>query len=78
MKVVLGENHPDTLNTMNNLAVTYGHQGKHSDAEILLKHCLEARGRVLGESHPDTLRTMNKLADTYESIEKLRSYTSVA
>ena len=39
IKVVLGENHPDTLTTMNNLAGTYDHQGKHRDAEALYKQC---------------------------------------
>jgi hypothetical protein len=60
-KVVLGENHPDTLRTMNNLADNYDSQGKHSDAEVLYKQCLDKRKAVLGENHPETLNTKNSL-----------------
>ena len=67
-KVVLGENHPDTLSTMNNLAVSYNHQGKHRDAEVLLKLCLDKKKAVLGESHPSTIDTMNNLAKVTSKI----------
>jgi hypothetical protein len=62
MKVVLGESHPHILGTMSNLAMSHYHQGQFSDAEVLLKQCLDKMKVVLGESHPDTLSTMNDLA----------------
>ena len=65
----LGDSHPDTLATMNNLAGTYGHQGKHTDAEVLYKQCLAKRKVVLGENHPKTLRTMNNLAKITSKIQ---------
>ena len=65
MKAVLGENHPTTLTTMNGLANTYGHLGKHSDAVDLLKQCLDKRKVILGENYPQTLDAMNSLAIAY-------------
>ncbi len=32
---VLGEEHPDTVGTMSNLAVLYVNEGKNADAELL-------------------------------------------
>ena len=61
---VLGEEHPDTLMSMNNFAATLRAQGDHAGARELLERVLEARRRVLGEEHPDTLMSMNNLAAT--------------
>jgi hypothetical protein len=65
---------------MNNLANAYDRQGKHRDAEVLYKQCLDKQKALLGESHPDTLGAMNNLAGMVVklSIEKLRSCTSSA
>ena len=68
-RVKLGERHPYTLNTMNNLAATYDHQGKYSDAEVLYKQWLDKMKLVLGESHPDTLRTMTNLERVVSEIQ---------
>ena len=57
-----GDTHPSTLTTMSNLALVYNNQGKHRDAEVLLKQCLDKMKLLLGESHHDTLGTMNNLA----------------
>ncbi|MEE9296175.1 MAG: tetratricopeptide repeat protein [Phycisphaerae bacterium] len=58
----LGNEHPNTLTTMNNQATLLSHQGDPSQAERLYRLVLEARRRVLGEDHPDTLKVMNDLA----------------
>jgi hypothetical protein len=58
----LGDEHPDTLRSMNNLASTYRDLGRTKDAAALQEKVLEARGRILGDEHPDTLRSMNNLA----------------
>jgi serine/threonine protein kinase len=63
---VLGERHPDTLMSMNNLASLYMNQGELARAKPLFTELLDARRRVLGEEHPDTARTMNNLAMLYE------------
>lgn len=66
-KRVLGEEHPDMLTSMSNLASTYSSQGQWKEAEVLEVQVMETRKRVLGEKHPDTLTSMNNLALTYSS-----------
>jgi hypothetical protein len=63
----LGEEHPDTLTSMNNLASTYWNQGRWKEAEKLGVHVMEIRKRVLGEEHPSTLTSMVNLASTYRN-----------
>jgi len=69
-KEVFGPFHPNTLTSMNNLAVLYESQGKYDDAEPLFMECLEKTKRALGPDHPDTLASMNNLARLYESQGK--------
>jgi hypothetical protein len=64
-KRVLGPEHPDTLASMNNLAVIYWNQGRWSEVEELNVQIMEIRKRVLGPEHPDTLTSMNNLASIY-------------
>ncbi|ORY17830.1 Tetratricopeptide repeat-domain-containing protein [Clohesyomyces aquaticus] len=66
-KGVLGEEHPDTLTSMANLATTYSKQGRGKEAEELFMRVMETRKRVLGEDHSDTLRSMGNLASTYRN-----------
>ena len=40
-KIVLGPEHPDTLTSMNNLALTYGDQGRWAEAEKLQVQVME-------------------------------------
>ena len=67
-KIVLGDTHPDTLTSLNNLAILYykaglnGAQGRYEKAEPLYLECLDKRKAVLGETHPDTLTTQKNLA----------------
>src|SRR3984957_2845928 len=65
MKRVLGEEHPDTLTSMDNLASTYRSQGRWKEAEMLGVLVVETMKQVLGEEHPDTLTSMDNLASTY-------------
>jgi eukaryotic-like serine/threonine-protein kinase len=62
---VLGEEHPDTINSMNNLAALYWDQGHYPKAEPLWVKVLEVGRRVRGEGHPDTINSMNNLAALY-------------
>ena len=61
---MLGENHPDTLATIANLANTYQYQGRYEEAEILYKQCLDKQRVLLGENHPNTLLMMRNLSST--------------
>jgi hypothetical protein len=66
-KKVLGDEHPNTLTSMANLASTYWNQGRWKEAEELQVLVTEARKSVLGEGHPDTLTSMVNLAYTLRS-----------
>ena len=54
-KKALGPEHPSTLNSMDNLALTYWNQGRWKEAEELQVRVMETRKTVLGQEHPDTL-----------------------
>ncbi|KAB5515378.1 hypothetical protein GE09DRAFT_1231411 [Coniochaeta sp. 2T2.1] len=62
---LLGEEHPDTLTSMGNLALTYSNQGRWKESEELDAQVMEVSKRVLGEEHPSTLTSMANLASTY-------------
>jgi len=64
-KRVLGDDHPDTLRSMNNLAFLYMRQGRYAEAEPIFRKALASQRRVLGDDHPDTLLSMNNLAWQY-------------
>jgi tetratricopeptide (TPR) repeat protein len=51
---ILGEEHPDTATSLNNLATLYQDQGKYAEAEPLLVRALAICERVLGKAHPLT------------------------
>ncbi|QTF94207.1 toll/interleukin-1 receptor domain-containing protein [Halomonas sp. BM-2019] len=61
---LFSEAHPDTLTSMNNLAVTLRDLGDLAAARVLHELVLAACRRVLGEEHPHTLSSMNNLAGT--------------
>jgi tetratricopeptide (TPR) repeat protein len=63
-QTTLGAEHPATLTSMNNLALTLRAQGDHAAARSLHEEALSARRRVLGAEHPATLTSMNNLALT--------------
>jgi hypothetical protein len=52
---VLGEDHPDTLTSADNLAMILGRVGEDQAARELAEDTLARRRRVQGEDHPDTL-----------------------
>ncbi|OCK73732.1 hypothetical protein K432DRAFT_224868 [Lepidopterella palustris CBS 459.81] len=60
-KRVLGEEHPSTLTSMNNLAFTWKGQGRDADALRLMNQCLELLMKVLGMSHPNTVSALTTL-----------------
>jgi tetratricopeptide (TPR) repeat protein len=64
-KAVLGEKHPDTVEAMANLALTWWQQGRSDAAEELQTQVLELRKAVLEEKHPDTITAMASLALTW-------------
>ena len=65
---VLGEEHPDYAETLNNLAGLYETIGDYAQAEPLFIQCKDIQRKVLGEEHPDYANTLNNLAFLYESM----------
>jgi tetratricopeptide (TPR) repeat protein len=59
---VLGEGHPHTATSYNNLAYNLWVQGQHAQAEPLFQKALDIQRRVLGEDHPHTARSYHNLA----------------
>jgi tetratricopeptide (TPR) repeat protein len=64
---VLGEEHPETLTSINNLAYLYERQGRYAEAEPLYQRALAASERVLGREHAITLTSVNNQAHLYAS-----------
>ncbi|MDT0479766.1 tetratricopeptide repeat protein [Streptomyces doebereineriae] len=71
MMRVLGEDHPSTLSSRNNLACAYRSAGDLARAIPLFEQNLAHMVQVLGEDHPDTLGSRNNLAYAYESAGDL-------
>jgi tetratricopeptide (TPR) repeat protein len=62
---LLGDDHPSTLYSRNNLALAYRDAGQTTEAITLLERTLADCERVLGHDHPDTLFSRNNLAVAY-------------
>ena len=67
---LLGAEHPHTLTSMSDLALTYSNQGKWNKSEQLNVQVLDMRKKLLGAEHPDTLISMSNLALTYSDQGK--------
>ncbi|OHW99554.1 kinesin light chain, partial [Colletotrichum incanum] len=78
---VLGLEDPDTLGSMNNLAVVLQYQGRYKEAEQIQRQTLELRQKVLGLEDPNTLGSMNNLAAVlqyqgrYKEAEQIHQQT---
>jgi transcriptional regulator with XRE-family HTH domain/tetratricopeptide (TPR) repeat protein len=59
---VLGPDHPDTAEGLNDLAALLGDQGDLAAAQVLLERAVAVRDRVLGPNHLDTAVSLNNLA----------------
>jgi tetratricopeptide (TPR) repeat protein len=62
---LLGDQHPDVLPVMNDLALVYLQLAKYAQAEPLLKTTLELRKHNLGETHRSTLESIDNLSELY-------------
>ncbi|GFH59439.1 hypothetical protein CTEN210_15915 [Chaetoceros tenuissimus] len=67
---IQGQDHPDTLESIHNLAYLYTNQRKFDVAESLYMECLAKQKTILGSDHPSTLHSMNNLAELYHSQGK--------
>jgi tetratricopeptide (TPR) repeat protein len=80
-KSALGDEHPETLTTMSNLALALDNQGKYEAAEAMNRQTLSLKETMLGREHPSTLTTMSNLAlildsqGKYEAAEAMNRQT---
>jgi hypothetical protein len=57
-KMILGDDHPDTLTSMYSLAEIYRQQRKMTEVAKMHEEVLTKRKMILGDDHPDTLMSM--------------------
>jgi len=68
---LLGERHPDTLDSMHELGTLYNDWGRYTDAESLYARALELHQQVYGPRHERTQRSMHALAQLYSRQGRL-------
>src|SRR5262249_17352795 len=61
-KRTLGEDAPDTLDSLNNVANCHAALGEYAEALQLHRETLARRRATLGPDHPHTLQSMNNVA----------------
>ncbi|KAB5513424.1 hypothetical protein GE09DRAFT_1162365 [Coniochaeta sp. 2T2.1] len=67
---ILGDEHPDTITAMNNLAITLGDMRKLEEAAAMRKEVLEKRQRILGDEHPASVQSKTALAANVENLSR--------
>ncbi|KAJ7036924.1 kinase-like domain-containing protein [Mycena alexandri] len=68
---LLGNDDPETLNAMHDLACIYYQLGRLEAAEELQNEVAQRRTRILGPDHPDTLTAMHSLTFTLRRFGRL-------
>ena len=71
----LGPDHPDTLQSKHDLAVSYAAQNRPEEAECLLVEVFEGRRKRLGPDHPHTITSLQTLAKLPKSSDRPRRAT---
>ncbi|RFU73729.1 kinesin light chain [Trichoderma arundinaceum] len=61
-RTLLGEENPETITSINNLALILSYMGKNKEAEGLARSTIETYEKVLGKNHPSTITGRNNLA----------------
>ncbi|WP_420629247.1 tetratricopeptide repeat protein [Candidatus Leptofilum sp.] len=58
---VLGDDHPDTAQSLNNMGLLLNDIGHLAEARLYLKQALTIRQQVLGDDHPDTAQSFKNM-----------------
>jgi len=61
MKIILGNEHPDTLWTLRWVAESYQMDGRFDESITVYEEVLDGRKRVWGEDHPNTVNTRTSM-----------------
>jgi len=65
---VLGHDHPDCAQSLNNLAALYNEKKHYDKAEELYEKALDIRRRALAPDHPSLAYTVKHLAVLYKKM----------
>ncbi len=65
---VLGDEHPDTLVSINDMGTLLDSMGLYDEAMPHYREALETRQRVLGDEHPDALTSINNMGGLLERM----------
>lgn len=74
---VLGQEHPDVAESLNDLGELYDHQGKYSEAESLYQRALAIREQALGPQDPKVAESLNNLGELYSHRGKYNEAESL-
>jgi tetratricopeptide (TPR) repeat protein len=66
----LGKDHPDTLVTVNNIAMLYLTQDRYAEAALHFQRALRGYERAVGKDHPTTLTIVSNLASLYVAQDR--------
>jgi len=75
-KRMLGEEHPDTLCSIQNLAIRYSEAGERQKALQLMERVVKVYKRMLDEEHSDTRGSMHTLEYFKQSSENKQQWPS--
>ena len=64
-EMVLGNGHPKTLTTANNIAVVFQKKGEHDKALERYQRALDVREKAFSKDHPNALTTVNSIAGVF-------------
>jgi hypothetical protein len=70
-----GAEDPLTLTITHDLAISRGMLGRFTDAQSLLRTCVEIWARLLGPDHPDTgksVKWLKLVSKVHESLEAIK------
>ena len=67
---VLGEEHPDTATSLNNMAILCFYEGNLQMAETFMKRAFMIYDKILGSQHPDTESARNSLEVIKQKIQQ--------
>ena len=59
---MLGAEHADVAQSLNNLGVLYHARGDYAEAEPLYQRALDLRRKALGPGHPDVAQSLENYA----------------
>lgn len=62
MRSLLGEDDPETMNSLLNIATDYHSPGQWEKSADIFRKVMKAQKKNLGPKHPNTLKAMNNLA----------------